>query len=94
MLRSDLCDFSNAYIITEGTITAEPNANRNNNGHNNPFVFKNNASFNWTSKINGVINDTGKGLDVVISMHNLIEYSKNYKKNNIKFVELLQRRTR
>ena len=94
MLRSDLCDFSNAYIITEGTITGEPNANRNNNGHSNHFVFKNNASFNWTSKINGVINDNGKGLDVVISMHNLIEYSKNYKKNNIKFVELLQRRTR
>ena len=27
-----------------------------------------------------MINDNGKGLDVVISMHNLIEYSKNYKK--------------
>ena len=53
MLRSDLCDFSDAYIVVKGTITAEQNASRNNDGHYKPFVFKNNAHFiNCISKIN------------------------------------------
>ena len=30
MLRSDLCDFSDAYIVLKGTITAEQNTNGNN----------------------------------------------------------------
>ena len=37
MLRSDLCDFSDAYIVLKGTITAEQNTNGNNDGHNKPF---------------------------------------------------------
>ena len=48
---------------------------------NKAAAFKNNAPFiNWISKING---------DVAMPMYNLIEYSKNYKENNRKFVELL-----
>ena len=38
MLRSDLCDFSDAYIVLKGTITAEQNTNGNNDGHNKPFA--------------------------------------------------------
>ena len=57
MVRSDLCDYSDAYIVVKGTITAEKNGGRNNdNGYNKPFVFKNNAPFiNCISKINGVV---------------------------------------
>ena len=45
------------------------------------LVFKNNAPFiNCFSKINGVKIDNAEDLDVVIPMYNLLEYSKNYKK--------------
>ena len=81
MLRSDLCEFSDAYIVLKGTITAEQNVNRNNDGNNKPFIFKNNAPFiNCISKINGVLIDNTEDLDVVMPMCILIEYSKNYTK--------------
>ena len=45
------------------------------------MVFKNNAPFiNCVSKINGVKIDNAEDLDVVMPMYNLLEYSKNYKK--------------
>ena len=81
MLRSDLCEFSDAYIVLKRTITAEQNVNRNNDGNNKPFIFKNNAPFiNCISKINGVLIDNTEDLDVVMPMCILIEYSKNYTK--------------
>ena len=85
ILRSDLCDFSNVYIVVKGAITVviPNNANRN-----KATAFKNNAPFiNCTSKINGVKIDNAKDLDVVMPMYNLLKYIKNYKKNNRKFVE-------
>ena len=62
------------------------NATNTNNANNNTFgekklVFKNNAPFiNCISKINGIKIDNAEDLDVVMSMYNLLEYSKNYKK--------------
>ena len=52
MLRSDLCDYSNAYIVVKGTITiVRPNGAK----RNKEVIFKNNAPFiNCISKINGV----------------------------------------
>ena len=45
------------------------------------LVFKNNAPFiNCISKINGIKIDNAEDLDVVMPMYNLLEYSKNYKK--------------
>ena len=45
------------------------------------MVFKNNAPFiNCISKINGVKIDNAEDLDVVMSMYNLLEYRKNYRK--------------
>ena len=78
MLRSDLCDFSDAYIVVKGTITV---TNPNNAKRNKSVAFKNNAPFiNSISKINGVQIDNAEDLDVVMPMYNLLEYSKNYKK--------------
>ena len=78
MLRSDLCDFSDAYIIVKGDITV---TNPNNAKRNKAVAFKNNAPFiNCISKINGVKIDNAEDLDVVMPMYNLLEYSKNYKK--------------
>ena len=91
MLRSDLCDFSDTCIIVKGTITiTDPdNAKRNNS-----VEFKNNSPFiNCISKINGIQTDNAEDLDAVMPMYNLLEYSKNYRKNNMKSVELLQRWT-
>ena len=51
MLRSDLCNYSDAYIVVKGNIivTDPDNARRN-----KAAVFKNNAPFiNCISKING-----------------------------------------
>ena len=90
MLRSDLCDFSDAYIVVRGDITVEGNDNANKRNKN--IVFKNNAPFiNCITKINDIKIDNAEDLDVVMPMYNLLEYSKNYKKNNRKLVELLQR---
>ena len=78
MLRSDLCDFSDAYIIVKGDITV---TNPNNAKRNKAVAFKNNAPFiNCISKINGVKIDNAEDLDVVMPMYNLLEYSKNYRK--------------
>ena len=77
MLRSDLCDFSDAYIVAKGTIsvTAPDDAERNKS-----VVFKKNAPFiNCISTINRVQIDNAENLDVVMPMYNLLEYSKNYK---------------
>ena len=43
MLRSDLCDFSDAYVVAEGTITYEGDNNANKRNKN--LAFKNNAPF-------------------------------------------------
>ena len=78
MLRSDLCDFNDAYIVVKRNITLEgDDANK----RNKDLAFRNNAPFiNGISEINGVNIDNAEDLDVVMPMYNLLEYSKNYKK--------------
>ena len=79
MLRSDLCDFNDAYIVVKGDISLEGDNDANKRNKN--LAFKNNAPFiNCISKINGVKIDNAEDLDVVMPMYNLLEYSKNYKK--------------
>ena len=49
MLKSDLCDFSDAYIVAKGIITV---VRPNNAKRNKSIAFKNNAPFlNSISKI-------------------------------------------
>ena len=47
MLRSDLCDYVDAYILINGTISATANAGANNirDKKNRPLIIKNNAPF-------------------------------------------------
>ena len=79
MLRSDLCDFSDAYIVVKATITVTGINNRSRK--NRPLAFKNNASFiSCISKINNMLIDNAQDLDIAMPMYNLIEYSKNYGK--------------
>ena len=54
-------------------------------------ALKNNASFiNCISKINDAQINNTEDSDVVMPMYNLLEYNKNYRKNNRQPVELLQ----
>ena len=79
MLRSDLCDYSDAYIALKGIITVTGASNRSRK--NRPLALKNNAPFiGCMSKINNVSIDNAENVDIVMSMYNLIEYSKNYRK--------------
>ena len=78
MLRSDLCGFSDTYIIVKVTITA---ANPDGAKRNKEITFKNNVPFiNCISKINGVKIDNAEDLDVVMPTYDLLEHSKNYRK--------------
>ena len=66
ILRSDLCGFSDAFIVFKGTITvADPNdANYGKN-----LAFKNYAPFiSCISKINNTLIDNAEGLNIVMSM--------------------------
>ena len=68
MLRSDLCDFSDGYIIVKGTMTV---TNPDNNAYDKNLAFKNNASFvSCVSKTNNIVIENSGDLDAVISMHN------------------------
>ena len=83
MLKSSLCDYSDAYILVKGTIslnsTAAVGAAVNNT--NKKVIFKNCAPFtNCISKINNTQIDNAKDIDIVMSLYNLIECSDNYAK--------------
>ena len=83
MLKSSLCNYSDAYILVKGTIsannTAAAGAAVNNNDRK--VIFKNCAPFtNFISEINHTQIDNAKDIDIVMPMYNLIEYSDNYAK--------------
>ena len=79
MLRSDLCDYADAYILIRGTITVAGNHPRDR--QNRPVILKNNAPFiSCITRINGELIEDADDLDVVMPMYNLLEYSKNYGK--------------
>ena len=61
-LKSNFCDYSDAYIVVKGTIHVERTTpvNRVNKNFSNIFI------------------DNAEILDIVIPMHNLLEYSDNY----------------
>ena len=88
MLRSNLCDYSDAYILVKGIITVTaPGANNNNNNNNirnktnRPLILKNNAPFvSCIKRINGELIEDADDLDIVMPIYNLLEYSKNYRK--------------
>ena len=81
MLRSDLCDYSDAYVWVKGKITVtNPNDNAN---FNKELTLRNNAPFiSCISKINGELVENAEDLDIVMPMYNLLEYSKNYEKTS------------
>ena len=85
MLKSSLCDYSDAYILVKGRITitgaGADAAARQADGRDKGVAFKNCAPFtNCISEINNTQVDNAKDIDIVIPMCNLIEYSDNHAK--------------
>ena len=78
MLRSSLCDYADAYILVKWTITIT--------GAGDAIIgviFKTFAPFiKCISEINNTDIDNAQDIDIVMSMHNLIEYGDNYSKTS------------
>ena len=69
MLRSSLCDYSDAYIAVKDV--AASNTNKK-------LIFKNWAPFvNCLSKIKNTQIDNAEYTDIVMPLYNLLEYSNN-----------------
>ena len=85
ILRSGLCDYSDAYIVVKGDITLTKTNGREIIDIRNRFsVFKGNEPFmNCISKMNNVLIDNAEDLDIVMIIYNLLEYSKNYRKTEV-----------
>ena len=84
MLKSSLCDYSDAYILIKGTITVNNTAaaDTDANDINKTVIFKNCASFtNCISEINNSQVDNAKDIAIVMPMYNLIAYSKIIQKH-------------
>ena len=82
-LRSNLCDYADAYILVKGTIIITGARNnavaRQADERDKGVTFKNCAPFTkCISRINNTEIDNGKDIDIVMPMYNLIEYSDNY----------------
>ena len=76
MLQQDSSDCNDVYNIVNETITVEGYDNRG--IKNRLLAFKNNTLFiSSIFKINNVLIDNAKDLEVEMPMYNLIEYSKN-----------------
>ena len=87
MLRSNLCDYADAYILVKGTITTTGEGNDDAakwaDERDKGVTFKNCAPFTkCISRINNTDIDTAQDIDIVMPMYNLIEYSDNYSKTS------------
>ena len=82
MLRSDLCDFSDAYIAVKGIVIVSADE-RDRDEINRQVILKNNAPFiSCISKINRVLVENAEYLDTVMPMYNSLKYRKNYLKTS------------
>ena len=87
MLRSNLCDYADSYILVKGTIkitgVGNDAAARRPHERNKGVTFKNCAPFTkCISRINNTDIDNAHDIDIVMPMYNLIEYGDNYSKTS------------
>ena len=96
MLRSNLCDYPDSYILVKGTITitgsagspagrteAELLAARQADERDKEVTFKNCAPFTkCISIINNTDIDNAQDINIVMPMYSLFEYSDNYSKTS------------
>ena len=73
VLKPNLCDYAEVYILVDGTIRATNAVNATR------LALKNCAPFTKCNlEINDEHVDTAENLDIVMPMYNVIEYSDNY----------------
>ena len=73
VLKPNLCDYAEAYILVDGTIRGTAGDN------NTRLTLKNCAPFTKCNlEIKDEHIDTAENLDILMPMYNLIEYSDNY----------------
>ena len=87
MLKSNLCDYADAYILVKVTITitgvGDGDAVKQLDERNKGVIFKNCAPFTkCISRINNTDIYNAQDIDIVMPMYNLIEYSDNYSKTS------------
>ena len=87
MLRSNLCDYADAYKLVKGTIAitgaGNDDATKRADERKKGVTFKNCAPFTkCISRINNTDIDNAQDIDIVMPMYNLIEYSDNYSKTS------------
>ena len=87
MLKSSLCDYSDAYILVKGTITINGRGAdavaRQADERDKDVSFKNCAPFiNCISEISNTQIDNAKDIDIVMTVYNLMDYSDNYAKTS------------
>ena len=83
MLRSNLCDYADAYILLNGTGDGDDDAAKRTDKRDKGVIFKNCAPFTkCISRINNTEIDNAKDIDIVMPMCNLIEYSDDYSKTS------------
>ena len=72
-LDSNLCDYSDAYILVTGNITVTGG------NANTKVAFKNCAPFEeYRTEINETFADETEHINIAMPLYNLIEYSDNY----------------
>ena len=87
MIRSNLGDYSDAYVLVSGTIAiiggGDNDITKRVDEKNKGVIFKKFSSFTGCkSNIKNTQIDNAKDIDVVMQMYNLIEYSDNYSKTS------------
>ena len=87
MLRSNFCDYADAYLLVKGTIAitgaGDDDAARRADERDKGITFKNCVPFTkYISRINNTDIDNAQDIDIVMPMYNLIEYSDNYSKTS------------
>ena len=85
VLKPNLCDYAEAYILIDGTIrAAAANANTR-------LALKNCAPFTKCNlEINDEHVDTAENVDISMPMYNLIEYSDNYQDSSVTLYQYKQ----
>ena len=83
LLRLDLCDYSDAYVVVKEKITVtRPGSIM----YDKKLTIENNAPFtSCISKTNNTLIVNAEDLAIVMPMYNLLEYSKNYSKTTGSF---------
>ena len=78
VIKPNLCDYSDAYVLVTGDIKVAGVAS------NTSIAFKNCAPFTrCITHINDEHVETAENLDIIMPMHNLIEYSDNYADSSV-----------